>query len=64
MLAESRGLQSTSTCVLEVESGKLDIKRHGFTSWFTLQSSDYDVVIIFISIQRHGRCNSKSATSW
>ena len=39
----SRGLQlpSDSTCVLEAEPGKLDIKRHSFT----LQTSEYDVMI-------------------
>ena len=65
MLAESRGLQSTSTCVLKVEPGKLDIKGHEpcFYKLVILQSSEYDVVMIFISIQRHGRCNSNSATS-
>ena len=28
MFVESRGLQSDSTCILEAEPGKLDIKRH------------------------------------
>ena len=39
-------------CVLEAEPGKLDIKRrrqwysiYQFTSWFTLQTSDYDLII-------------------
>ena len=43
-----------STCILEAEPGKLDIKKTGtwysiyqFTSWFTLQTSDYDVNIYF-----------------
>ena len=50
---ESQGLPSDSTCVLEAEPGKLDIKRgkpgilFQFTSWFTRQTSDYDFVINF-----------------
>ena len=28
MIVESRGVPSDSTCILEAESGKLDIKRH------------------------------------
>ena len=31
--------------------------------WFTLQTSDYGVIIDFVSIQRHWRRNSKSATA-
>ena len=52
MIVESRGLASDSTCILKAEPGKLDIKRpklgilfYLFTSWFTLQTSDYDVII-------------------
>ena len=49
MLVESRGLLSDSTCVLEAEPGKLDIRYsiHQFTYWFTLQASDYDITIDF-----------------
>ena len=54
-------------CVLEAEPGKLDIKRRKpgirFISLFTLQTSEYDVMIVFfVSIQRHWRHHSKSAT--
>ena len=58
----SRGLQlpSDSTCILEAEPGELDIKRHSFT----LQNSEYDVMIdFFVSIQRHWRRHLKSETS-
>ena len=47
----SQGLRSDSTSVLKAESGKLDIKRrepdnfiYQFTHFFTLQTSDYDVI--------------------
>ena len=50
-LVELRGLPSDSTCVFEAEPGGLDIKRrepgYQLTSWFTLQTSDYDVIIAF-----------------
>ena len=44
----------TSTCVLEAEPGTLDIKRresgiqfnYQLTSWFTLQTSEYGVIIV------------------
>ena len=46
---ESRGLSSDSICVLKAESGKLDINRRNLsvqlTHCFTLQTSDYDVII-------------------
>ena len=50
MHVESRGLPSDSTCVIEAKPGKLYIKRHKysiyqFKSWFTLQTSNYDVSI-------------------
>ena len=44
-------LPSDSTCVLEAKPGKRDIKRrepgifYQVTSWFTLQTSDYVVII-------------------
>ena len=48
---EMRGLPSYSTCVLEAEPGKLDIKRrkpiYQFISWFALQTDDSDVLIDF-----------------
>ena len=51
-LVESRGLSSDSTCVLEAEPGKLDIKRGKPCILFislqicvTLQTSEYDVII-------------------
>ena len=52
MLFESRGLPRDSICFLEAEPGKLDIKRRRpcilFTfNRFTLQNSDYDVIIAF-----------------
>ena len=54
MLLESRGLPSDSTCILEAEPGKLDIKKtrtwysiNQFTHWFTRQTSDYDIIIDF-----------------
>ena len=54
-LVESRGLPRDSTCILEALPGKLDIKRHEpgilfimqFTHWFTLLTSDYDVISDF-----------------
>ena len=69
-LLTSRGLQSNLTSVLEAESGKLDIKSRkpgilliSLPSWFTLQTSKYDVTIDFCVIQHHWRHHSKSATS-
>ena len=61
MLVESRGLPSNSTCFLEAEPGKLDIKRHKpswhsiyqFTHWFTLQNGDCEPNLIFASNQHH-----------
>ena len=56
MLVEERGLPSDSTCTLEAEPGKLEIKRrepgiynsiYQFTSWSTLQISNYDEIIDF-----------------
>ena len=53
MLVQSRGLLSDSTCLLKAEPAKLDIKRqtwyfiYQLTSWFTLQTSGYDVIIAF-----------------
>ena len=51
----SRGLLSDSTCVLEAEPGKFDIKRHksgilfiSLPIQFTLQTSKYDVMIDFL----------------
>ena len=53
-LLTSRGLQRDSSCVLEADPGKLDIKRRelgilfiSLQRWFTLQSSEYDVMINF-----------------
>ena len=53
-LVESPGLPSDSASLLEAEAGKLDIKRcqpevtfYQFTSCFTRQTCDYDVVIDF-----------------
>ena len=69
MLA-SRDLPSDSTFVLKSESGKLDIKRrepsilfYHFTHFFTLQTSDHEVIFDFLLIRRHSRRHSKSATS-
>ena len=47
-----------STCFLEAEPGKLDIKRHEpgiyqFNHCFTLKTSDYDIIFDFELIQRH-----------
>ena len=54
MLVELRGLPSDSTCILEGMPAKLDIKRTWYsiyqlhvTSWFTVKTSDYDVIIDF-----------------
>ena len=52
------------TCVIKAKPGKLAIKRHKddnysiyqFTSWFTLRTGEYDVIIDL-------RANSKSSTS-
>ena len=48
---KSRGLPSYSSCVLEAEPGKLDIKRskpiYQFISWFALQTDDSDVLVDF-----------------
>ena len=56
----SRGLPSDSTCVLKAERGKLDIKDANLVFYLsvypllnTLQTSDYDVLLIFVLIQRH-----------
>ena len=45
-------LTNDSACILKAEPGKLDIERHTswysiyqFTSWFTPQTSNYDVII-------------------
>ena len=53
-LVEPRGLPSDSTSELKAKPGELNIKRHEpgillyqFTSWFTLQTSNYDVIIDF-----------------
>ena len=48
-LVELQGLLSDSTCILKAEPGALDISYSffQFTYWFTLQASDYDVIIIF-----------------
>ena len=53
-LLTSQGLLSNSTCILEDQPGKLDIKRRepgilciSLPSWFTLQTSEYDVMINF-----------------
>ena len=54
MLAESQGLPANSTYNVKAKPGKLDIKRRkpvfyfiSFTSCFTVQTSDYDVIIDF-----------------
>ena len=57
----SRGLPSDSTCVLKAEPGKLDIKRREPGILFIslpiveLSSRDYDVILMFVLIQRHKR---------
>ena len=69
-LGESRGLLSDSTCILEAEPGKLDIKRGepGILSISLSVVSLFKLAIMtflstFMSIQRHLRRHSKSATS-
>ena len=53
-LLASQGLPGNSTCILKAEPGKLDMKRPepgilyitcSLPSWFTLQTSKYDVMI-------------------
>ena len=69
-LVESRGLTSDSTCVLEAEPGKLDIKRREPGILFiSLQVSSFFKLAImmllssFVSSQRHWQLHSKSVTS-
>ena len=67
----SRGLPSDSTCVLNAEPGKLDILKDAnlvfclsvYPLLNSLQTNDYDVILMFVLIQRHKRRHSKSATS-
>ena len=54
MVVEYRGLLSDSSSVLKAEPGKLDYQKTQswysfpqFTSWFTLQNGDYDVIVVF-----------------
>ena len=54
-LLTSRGLPSDSTCIFKAVPGKLDIKRQepgilfiSLPCWFTLQTSENDIVIKFL----------------
>ena len=60
-LLTMRGLPSDATNVLETEPGKLYIKRRKPVILFISLPSD--VMIGVMSIQRHWRRDSKSATS-
>ena len=69
-LVKSCGLPSSLTCAFKAEPGKLDIKRrepgilfYQLTIWFTLQTSEYDVIIAYRVVSASLATHLKSATS-